>query len=381
MSRPAIQGSQRATLFPGFPPSLGGAKRAAADTAPPSAASAGEPRTILFLRIDRIGDMVLSLPALRALKSRFPRVKLTVLASPSNQALLRHDPDVDEVLVLDNGRRRRLHLLALLPRLRRRRFSLVLDPLPEEDPIALLLALLCGARRRVGFGGRIRSRLYHTALPPPSSTRHFCDLTCDLIRSFGKFDDPGLPRLVLGSEEKDFARRWFAEQGLSGSAVIGIHPGGYYPSQRWPLEHHAALIRMLKAGSPGRVLLLGGEAEVAWIEEIRRQCGLDLPVFISRDLRQTAALIDRCLLFVGNNSGPLHLAAALGRPTVSFRGPTRSGRWSPLGGPHRVLERSGLSCLGCEKGICPRKTHDCLVGVSPAEVFAAVEDLRRKTPA
>ncbi len=381
MSRPAIAGSQQGTFFPGFPPSLGGAKQAAADASPPFAVPAGEPRTILFLRIDRIGDMVLSLPALRALKSRFPRAKLTVLASPSNQALLRHDPDVDEVLVLNSGRRRLLHLPALVTRLRRRRFSLVLDPLPAEDPTVLLLSLLCGADRRVGFGGSLRSRLYHTVLPPPPPTRHFRDLTCDLIRLFGNVDDPGLPRLVLGSEEKDFARRWFAEQGLAESAVIGIHPGGYYPSQRWPLEHHVALIRLLKAGSPGQVLLLGGEAEVPLIQEIRRRCELDLPVFISRDLRRAAALIARCRIFIGNNSGPLHLAAALGRPTVSFRGPTRSGRWSPLGGPHRVLERRGLSCLGCEKGICPRKTHECLVGVSPAEVFAAVEDLRRKTPA
>ncbi|MEJ5359470.1 MAG: glycosyltransferase family 9 protein [Desulfobacterales bacterium] len=346
----------------------------------PAATAAGEPRSILFLRIDRIGDMVLSLPALRALKARFPRARLAVLASPSNQALLRHEPYIDEVLVLRSGRRRLPHLLALLPRLRRRRFSLVLDPLPEEDPAALILALLCGAGRTMGFGGGIRSRLYDTVLPPPPPGRHFCDLTCDLIRSFGGFADPGLPRWVPGGEERDFARRWFADQGITGSEVIGIHPGGSYPSQRWPLRHHAALIRMLEAGALGRVLLLGGEAEAPLTAEIQRQCGRrDLPAFISRDLRQAAAVIARCRLLIANNSGPLHLAAALGVPTVSTRGPTRSGRWTPLGGPHRVLEREGLSCLGCEKGVCPRGTHDCLVGISPAEVFAAVEDLWRAT--
>lgn len=338
-----------------------------------------EPRSILFLRVDRIGDMILSLPALRSLKRRFPRARITVLASPANRALVRRDPSVDEVLVLKSGRLRLPRLVALLPALRRRRFDWVLDPFPAEEPIPVLLALFCGARRRIGFGGTVRSRLYDAALPQPAAERHFCDLTCDLVRAFGPLADPAPPRVVLAEEEHAFAQGWVEAQGLSGCELIGVHPGGYYPSQRWPLAHHAALIRMLGTASPRRVVLLGGEGDAASIAEIRRRAGLPVPAFVSRDLRRAAAVLARCRLFIGNNSGPLHLAAALGIPTVSFRGPTRAGRWTPLGGPHRVLERPELPCLGCERGACPRESHACLAGISPREAFAAVEELLRES--
>ena len=378
MPRPGIEGER---LSPCAPPLKACGRRREAGAGFVAALREGEPRAILFLRVDRIGDMILSLPALRALRARFPRTRITVLASPSNQALLRPDPSVDEVLVLKAGRLRPLHLMALSPALRRRRFDWVLDPFPEQDPLPVLAALLCGARRRIGFGGSLRSRLYHAVLPPPPPGRHFRDLTHDLVRALGAAADPGPPRPVLLEEEHGFARRWLAQQGLSGSALIGIHPGGTYPSQRWPLTHHAALIRMLRAAALGRVVLLGGEGDGASIAAIRRQAGFPLPALVSRDLRRAAAVLARCRLFIGNNSGPLHLAAALGIPTVSFRGPTRAGRWTPLGGPHRVLERPELECLGCERGACPRGSHACLAGISPREAFAAVAELLRETRA
>lgn len=377
MLRAKIEGQRRLSSTPLL--AAGGGRRETGVGSVAAALGEGEPRALLFLRPDRIGDMILSLPALRALKKRFPRTRITVLTSPSNQALIRSDPSVDEVLVLKSGRLRLLHLLTLLPALRRRRFDWVLDPFPEEDPIPVLLAVLCGAGRKIGFGGNLRSRLYHAVLPPPPAGRHFRDLTDDLIRALGAAADPDLPRPVLTEEEHDFARRWLEQEGLSSAELIGIHPGGYYPSQRWPLAYHAALIRMLSAASRGRVMLLGGEGDAASIAAIRREAGFPLPAFISRDLRRAAAVLARCRLFIGNNSGPLHLAAALGIPTVSFRGPTRAGRWTPLGGPHRVLERPELACLGCERGLCPRGSHACLAGISPREAFSAVEELWRET--
>ncbi len=339
--------------------------------------AAAEPRRILFLRIDRIGDMVLTLPALRALKRRFSRAELTVLASPSNQTLIRREPGVDRVQVLQSGNARLAHLVTLLPKLRRARFDLVIDPMPEGDPLTLLLALGCGAARRIGFAGRLRSRLYDAVLPAPPAGRHFRDLTCDLVRALGARADPGAARPVLAPADVEQAGKWFADHGLANAEVIGIHPGGHYPSQRWPLEHHAALIGLLHEKRLGRVLLLGGESEAPLIAEICRRSRIAPPVFVSRDLGGTAAVLARCRLFLGNNSGPLHLAAALGVPTVSFRGPTRAGRWTPLGSGHRVLERAGLDCLGCERGLCPRGSHECLAGISPHEALAALEELWR----
>jgi heptosyltransferase-2 len=153
---------------------------------------------------------------------------------------------------------------------------------------------------------------------------------------------------------------------------LGIHAGASYATQRWSTAYFAALVRKLSETNHDTVLI-GSPADTALIYEIRARAGVQPLIFIDSDLRKAIALISKLKLLVCNNSGPLHIAAALEIPTVSFMGPTHKDRWYPLGGNHKVLRAEDLNCLGCEKGECPLGTHDCMQRILPISAYEAIE--------
>jgi heptosyltransferase-2 len=331
-------------------------------------------RNILFIRIDRIGDMVLSTPAIRALRQLFPTARLAVLASPSNHVLLRHDPAVDDIVVFDT--RSMEDTRRSIRRIRSPRgakFDLVVDPTPGHDLKTSLVALAAGAPLRVGYPGDGREVFYNRLVPAPPKDRHFVDVALDVVRALGLADPSLAPSIVMAKEEIGFAREWLQCINPQNRAVIGVHPGAYYPSQRWPIKNFITLASDLQKKGVWLVVLLGGASEQDLLREIASALHHPTPVFQSGDLRQTAAVMTQLQVMVCNNSGPLHLAAALGVPTVSFMGPTNAARWWPVGSSHCVLRINDLACLGCEAGICPKGSQECLQRITPDLALDAVE--------
>ncbi len=337
---------------------------------------------VLFLRCDRIGDMVLSTPALQAIKKRFPRSRLTVLAAPANHRVLDGHPAVDEVIVFDaRFLSHPLRFLRQVHALRRRRFDLAVDPLIGLDLKSAAVALASGACLRVGFGGAGREIFFNRPAPPPENGRHFVDATLDLLETVGVRATERIPRLRLPEDAVAWARAWLAGHTRPGLAVIGVHPGAHYPSQRWPASHCARLIDAVRRELPGQPVLIGGPGDRETIRRIAASAEAAVPIHVGEDLIRSFALIAQCDLLVCNNSGPLHAAAALGVPTVSFMGPTHAARWWPRGERHRVLRAEGLACLGCEAGRCPRGDHACLRRISPAAALAGIRALLRRPAA
>lgn len=335
-----------------------------------------EIKKILFIRTDRIGDMVLSTPAIRSLKRKYPQARLTVLASPSNHALLRHNPDVDEVVIFDalsiNDPRK---VLRLLQRLRHSGFDAVVDPLVSHDLKTALIAFVTGAPVRVGFAGSGREVFFSRSLPGMDAKRHIVDLTLDLMMELGAAEPERAPRIALTQPEITWARGWVKINNPEDRPVVGVHPGAHYPSQRWPVEHYATLAVALQREHRCRVVLTGGPADHEWIDRIRHASSETLAVYRAADLRKAAALMSQFHVMVCNNSGPLHLAAAFDVPTVSFMGPTNALRWWPVGPAHRVLRIQELVCLGCERGVCPRGTLECLRRIHPVTAVEAVKGI------
>lgn len=345
----------------------------------PTAAPADGGR-ILFLRGDRIGDMVLSIPALRAIKRQFPRSRLTVLASRANRGVLSAEPAVDAVLVgEDRPGRHPLRLLSRVRALRRERFDLAIDPLIGSDVLSAALALASGAPLRVGFGGAGRELFFNRPVAPPENGRHVVDATLDLLAAVGIGAAERTPRIRPSAGALAWARRWVTVHAEGDLTLIGLHPGAHYPSQRWPAEHYARLIDALRRERLGLPVLIGGPGDAAVIHTIAASARRGFAVHVGDDLERSFALIAQMALLVCNNSGPLHAAAALGVPTVSFIGPTHAGRWWPRGEAQRVLRVEGLGCLGCEAGRCPRGDHACLRRIPPEAALAAVRALLSRT--
>jgi len=333
-------------------------------------------KKILFIRIDRIGDLVLSTPALRVLKQRFPQSELVVLVSPSNQSLLLNNPYVDKVFAYDK-RERLVDKIGVIQQLRGHGFDLAIDPYPDYEVKTALVALLSGAKRRIGYSSYGRDVFFSLKGPGLVKDKHQIDLTLDILRPLGVGMNDKKPEIFLTNDEKQWARNWLRQRSAGGKPIVGIHPGAYYESQKWPPDSFAEVARRLRENKRLDVIIFGGLGDKDLVEHINSMTSEDTLTHVQGDLRQFAALLSHCTLLICNNSGPLHVAVALGVPTISFMGPTNKERWMPIGDIHKVLRIDDLPCIGCNMGYCKIETHDCMRLISPSMVTEAARSFVR----
>ncbi|MBW1613727.1 MAG: glycosyltransferase family 9 protein [Deltaproteobacteria bacterium] len=331
-------------------------------------------KKILFIRIDRIGDIVLSTPALKAVKEAYPHSKITVLASPSNSPLVFNNPNIDYIVVYDR-RGRLIDRIRVIQKLRESGFDLAIDPYADYELKTALIAFFSGAKRRIGYASYGREVFFNLPAPEIRSNRHFVDLTLDVLKPVGIVANDKPPEIFLTDDEKKWAGDWLNKNGLGSNPVIGIHPGAYYETQRWLPERFAELIELLQKDKKLDVVIFGGPDDEHLVNRICSILHGEVTIHIAHDLRKLAALIPCCHVFVCNNSGPLHMAVALGTPTISFMGPTIKERWIPIGNIHTVLRRDKLPCIGCNLGHCKIKTHDCMRLITAPMVIKAIENI------
>ncbi len=294
---------------------------------------------ILAIKLDHLGDVVLALPALAALRVAHPRARLDVLVATASRPLFAELDLVDEVLVCeagwyDGGRPDLRALLGLARALRARRYDLALDL--RGDPLAILLATAAGARFRVGFGdaglGFLLDR-EHGARPGT----HQATLLHEAAMSAGAgpLAGPPRPRLATSAAERAAAH---AQLGSRAGRAVTFHVGAGDPRKIWPAAGFGALARTLaRAGHP--IVVVGGKEDIAWSERFQReleQPALDLTGALS--LRDSIAVIEASALLIGNDAGPVHFAAALGTPVaVVFAEINDPARWRPCGDRVRVV--------------------------------------------
>lgn len=316
------------------------------------------PGPVLLLAPPRLGDAALALevPALLAGVGRRVEVlgrgaALAVLAlSPHVAAVHEHGPGGAGLLRAARG-------------LRGAGFGAVLD-LNLDWRLATPLAARAVGAPCVGYDVAGRAPLYDLALPGPDD-EPIGDVYARLARTLAgqQAPAPGGPLLAVPGAAREAVTRRLAAAGIGpGEPLVVLHPGATHSTQRWGAAAFAALAAGLAARGAARVILTGGPGDAALVAAVLRgvhEAGSPSPappsVLAAVDLAlpELAALLAWAAVFVGNNSGPLHLAAALGRPTVSVMGPTVAARWTPRGPGHAVLRAPGLGCLGCARAACP----------------------------
>jgi predicted lipopolysaccharide heptosyltransferase III len=336
---------------------------------------------ILVVKLRYIGDVLLSTPVFRGLREAFPRATLTALVNAGTEEVLQHHPDVDEVLVV----RRRAdgvgawlrswtEPLRLVRRLRERRFDLALD-LTDGDRAAFL-TWASGARGRVGFNreGRFRGRAYHRVVPLQQGRRHAVEGDLEALRVLGLRPRTVAPTLALPPEAEAAADALLAGKRVGRDRdLVLLHPGARWSFKAWPAERFAALGDWMAEALGARVLIAGGPGDAPVAEAIQRQMrSPGLLVAGETSVLQLGALLKRCRLFVGNDAGPMHIAAAVGTPVVALFGPTDPAEWGPWGDGHVVLYR-GLDCRECwRRSACWRGEENCLRQIPVEEAMAAV---------
>jgi len=326
--------------------------------APPAPTLVGR---ILVVRTDRMGDMALTTGALVDLKRHFTHARITALAPPAPLALLENHPAVDRLVPLTGKR---------LPHGMAGRFDLAIDFTPDERLFGARLVGRSGAPWRIGFGRAAREVFFTLRGPQARTDRHLVDLHRELLRAIGVADPAGEPALVVTPPERAAAMARLAALGAAAPRVL-VHPGAHEESQRWAPEQYAETIARLTERAGAACLVAAGPGEEGLARRIA-DLTPDALALGTLSVRELMAVMSACHLFVGNNSGPLHVAAALGVPTVSVSGPTDPRRFAPRGGEHRVL-RLDLSCSPCQRGRCWH--HTCLRGIDADPVIAAAVEI------
>jgi heptosyltransferase-2 len=313
-----------------------------------------------------LGDTVMAVPTLRALRAALPTAELWCLG-----------PWVSDILETEPGIARRLApprrvgaRLAQARRLRQAEFDLAVI-LPNSFETALA-GRLARARWRVGYAGEGRGFLLTHALPPDDGPIHQVAAYQRLLGPLGVDGPPSLPTLTVDPARRSEARRLLDEAGVQGGEPrVGLQLGAAFgPAKLWPPERIAALAVRLEARGV-RVLLLGSPSAQALGDGVQAAAGRALRSLVGRD-RPTllAALLAELDAFVGADSGPAHVAAAVGVPTVTIFGPTDPRATAPSGPGQRALWRPP-ACAPCFRPECPID-HRCLHAIQVDDVEAAV---------
>ncbi|WP_447602317.1 putative lipopolysaccharide heptosyltransferase III [Nitrospira sp. Nam80] len=336
---------------------------------------------ILVIKLRHIGDVLLATPVFRTLREAFPKARLTALVNRGTEAVLRHHPDIHEILTAEKGSM--AAQLRFLLNLRRNRYDCVID-LTDGDRSAFM-SWATGARTRIGFNAehRWRGLLYtHVAKPSPDDA-HRIEYDLTTVRPLGLSPATFRPALYV-SPDDDMAAKRAMEELIGGdngtSKVIIIQPGARYPLKVWPPERFAELADRLSETLPCRILLGGDAKERAVAEAVRERTQCRPMVVAGRfSLLEFGALAKQCDLFIGNDGGAMHVAAAVGTPVVALFGPTYPQRWGPRGAPSVILYK-GLDCRACYHPVCIRSEEDnCMRLISVGEVFDACMRLLKES--
>ena len=340
----------------------------------------GALKRILVRGTNWIGDAVLTTPALMAIRKGFPGAKIALLAKPAIAELLQHHPAVDEiVLYRDPGPHAGLGgKLTLARLLRRGRYDLAI--LFQNAFEAAAITALAGIPNRYGYAtdGRWFLLTHRVPLTPRIRRRHQVHYYLELLRPLGIPAEPEPPMLRTTPGEEAEAIEHLRACGVDPKKVlIGLNPGSVYgTAKRWLPERFAEVADRVATEQGGVVLIFGARGEEELGAAIAGKMTAPTLVLSGRTtVRRLMALIKQCRLFITNDTGPMHIAAAFGVPTVAIFGPTDPAATSPFGSHHELV-RHPVDCSPCLLRDCPID-HRCMQGISVGMVHtAAMRQLR-----
>ena len=334
-------------------------------------------KKILVLRTDGIGDLLNSTPAISMLRQSYPGSHITVLASPRNAEMLLCNPDVDEMLIYDKHNRFRDRVQFLLA-LRRRHFDLAV--VLYTSSWGNFATWFSGAKYRLGrYQKRFRSTLTHPhkrtyAKGTVHETVRNLELVKQICASKSEAFCDGHLVLNLSRSEKEWARGWLNQVGIcEDDFLAGIHPGASSFDKIWPEQFYAQVADRLINQYGAKMLILCGDSEIELAANIQRNMANEAIIHIPKSLRQLAALINEARLFICNDSGPMHIAAALNTSTVAIFGTTDHLRWAPLSERATIALRE-MPCRPCSAHKCHRE-FECVKRLPVEIVWEKVKSL------
>lgn len=339
-----------------------------------------EYRRILIVRTDRIGDVLLSTPVVRALRDNFPHAYIAMMVSPYAKDIVEGNPYLDEVIIYDKDGKHKSwgRSYKFAHNLKNKRFDLAVIPHPTNR--VHLVTYFAGIPRRIGydrkFGFLLTDRIKHTK---QFGEKHELEYTIDLISYLGiEAEDKSLFMPIKESSEK-YVEDLFIREGISKvDKLLAVHPGASCPSKIWPNERFAEVADRIVKEYGFKVLVVCGPKDIFLAKNVVKHMRSKAVNLAGRSsVSQLASIIKRCRLFISNDSGPVHIASALGTPVISIFGRDQKGlspkRWGPVGLKDKILHKQ-VGCIECLAHNC-EKEFACLKAITVEDVLSAVKQI------
>lgn len=320
-----------------------------------------DPRNILVIDFGQLGDVVLSLPALQAIRKRFPRARITVAVGKPGAEVIELSGYADEVLIVDRVALRDgfkplsiFRVFEIVKNVRRKKFDFVIDlhSLSETN----LLGFLSGAPKRLYSRrpGRSLDYLANFRPRPPVETdhrqRHLIDRYLDVLIPLEVVEAERVPKLkTRPSDGVTIDRTLRKAQADAGVPLVGLFPGAGHPSRRWPLEQFASLADFLIRNDQVRVLVFLGPEERELARDVRQRFPASVVILDRLTIPQLAAAQARLAAFVSNDTGPMHIASAVGTPVVLLLDKRAPESYLPQGDRHRVIYNNVIGDISVEE--------------------------------
>jgi lipopolysaccharide heptosyltransferase I len=323
-------------------------------------------KRILIVKLSSIGDVVHTLPVLSALRKKYPESYIAWVVKKKAADIIIDHPHLNEIILYEGIRK-------TAQRLRSLKFDLVIDL--QGLFRSGLLTFLSGSKTRLGFS-RANSRelsylFLNQRVTPGEEDRHVIDKNLSLLRPLGIDTKEKEFIIPVFNENREYIAHFLKGEGIVPSdSLVALNPGASWPSKLWPEEKWAELADCLIEKLRTKIIFLWGPGEKEVVDRIVAKMKNKPIISCKTNLKELTCLISECKLFVGGETGPLHIACALNIPSVALIGPTDSIRNGPYGEGHMVIEKD-LPCRGCWRHECKRL--DCMRLITVDEVFSAIE--------
>ncbi len=324
---------------------------------------------ILIIKPGAIGDLLQMTPVVRALKERYSKARISLLVGSSQTAeLFKNHADVHETMVYDKkgGQRSFSALMRLWKQLRRNNYDLVLN-FQRSNMRAWFLT-------SAAFPCRVL--VYHKA---KNRTVHAVVNHLETLAPLGINATDLHLELTTGAGDKAFAHQLLSPLKKNAGPLIAFNPGASHPVNRWSIAHFAALADMLARKLDARVVIVGGPEDAPLAEELFAQAA-SKPLLLTgkTGLLQLGAVLAQCDALVSGDTGPMHLATAVGLPVVALFGAADPARTGPVGNGHIIMQAENVPCVPCRSRTCGNPRYlECMEKLSAERVFEAVEKLVR----
>lgn len=343
---------------------------------------------LLLIQSGDIGDVVLSIPCVSALRRRFPQCKIAVAVRKKAKELMDDCPLIDQVLVVDRtaavGWRKWISIARQIRLLRKARFDLAIDL--RTGTRGAIMARVCGAPQRISFYARNevfwRNWMFtHLAEIPPVAGMYMVDYYHFLLKVFDISDRPGQLRLWVNPERQERLDSRCREMGFDPSLpFIALQPYSLWAHKDLPDEHYIRLIELVHSSFRTPVVIIGGPDDQPRAAALCCRANHAINMAGRTTIGELPALLARSLLFIGIDSAGLHIAAAVGCPTIGIFGPSASESWAPRGNKHLVLQAQE-ACSPCRNKGCHNSEQSlCLQRMSVLRILDALENRLKFTP-